>query len=137
MRSVEAPQAASLADDRLRPLTEPDTGIGHPFETLKISVGEALNPYRRLVIVGAPGSGKTTLLRWLAVTFATGRQAERERLGSALFRVAFANSARPSPLHRSIPQAKRGARNLQPSGAGERVYCERCSFCRLTAVIDP
>ena len=54
-----------------------------PPEPLKLSVGEALERYRRLVVVGAPGSGKTTLLRWLAVTFAAGSQSEPDRLGPA------------------------------------------------------
>ncbi|HME20639.1 MAG TPA: hypothetical protein VKI44_04635 [Acetobacteraceae bacterium] len=47
----------------------------------RLSVGDAVGRYRRLVVVGAPGSGKTTLLRWLAVTFAAERQAEPDRLG--------------------------------------------------------
>lgn len=50
-------------------------------ELLKLSLGEALRRYRRLVIMGDPGSGKTTLLRWLAVTFAAQRQADPDRLG--------------------------------------------------------
>jgi hypothetical protein len=48
---------------------------------LKLPVREALRRYRRLIIVGDPGSGKTTLLRWLAVTFAAGRQGDPDRLG--------------------------------------------------------
>ena len=52
-------------------------------EPVKLSVGQALNQYRRLIIVGDPGSGKTTLLRWLAVTFAADRQADPDRLGPA------------------------------------------------------
>jgi HEAT repeat protein len=34
------------------------------------------------LIVGEPGAGKSTLLRWLAVTFAAGRQQEADRLGA-------------------------------------------------------
>jgi HEAT repeat protein len=34
------------------------------------------------LIVGEPGSGKSTLLRWLAVTFAAGRQQDVDRLGA-------------------------------------------------------
>ena len=34
-----------------------------------------------LLIVGEPGAGKSTLLRWLAVTFAQGRQRELNRVG--------------------------------------------------------
>ncbi len=36
---------------------------------------------QHLLIVGEPGAGKSTLLRWLAVTFAQGRQREVDRLG--------------------------------------------------------
>ena len=50
-------------------------------ESVKLSIGQALSQYRRLIIVGDPGSGKTTLLRWLAVTFAAARQADADRLG--------------------------------------------------------
>jgi HEAT repeat protein len=55
-----------------------------PSTPIKLSIGEALHRYRRLVIAGDPGSGKTTLLRWLAVTFAAGRQADPDRLGPSL-----------------------------------------------------
>jgi len=56
-------------------------------ETITLSLSEALSEalqqkYRCLIIRGAPGSGKTTLLRWLAVTFATQRQADSDRLGA-------------------------------------------------------
>jgi DNA segregation ATPase FtsK/SpoIIIE-like protein len=43
-----------------------------------VSVHEALQRNRQLIVVGAPGSGKTTLLRYLAVTFA--RHLANERL---------------------------------------------------------
>ena len=46
-----------------------------------LAVPEALREHDRLVITGSPGSGKTTLLRWLALTFAEGKQAQTERLG--------------------------------------------------------
>lgn len=36
---------------------------------------------KNVLIVGEPGAGKSTLLRWLAVTYAQGRQREAERLG--------------------------------------------------------
>jgi len=49
---------------------------------LPLSVGDALDFFKRLIVFGAPGSGKTTLLRWLAVTFAENRQARPDRLGS-------------------------------------------------------
>jgi len=74
--------AALVAVDKQRAeaeLNEPGSRIRLPP---KLSVGEALHRFRRLVIVGAPGSGKTTLLRWLAVTFATNRQGQPDRLGS-------------------------------------------------------
>ncbi|RLT38739.1 MAG: NACHT domain-containing protein, partial [Chloroflexi bacterium] len=44
-----------------------------------ITLGEALAQHA--LIVGEPGAGKSTLLRWLAVTFAAGRQQEADRLG--------------------------------------------------------
>jgi HEAT repeat protein/energy-coupling factor transporter ATP-binding protein EcfA2 len=44
-----------------------------------IELGQALGNH--LLIVGEPGAGKSTLLRWLAVTFAGGRQRESNRLG--------------------------------------------------------
>lgn len=45
-----------------------------------ITLGDALTQHA--LIVGEPGAGKSTLLRWLAVTFAAGRQREAKRLGS-------------------------------------------------------
>jgi predicted NACHT family NTPase len=44
-----------------------------------ISLSDALTQH--LLIVGEPGAGKSTLLRWLAVTFAGGKQREADRLG--------------------------------------------------------
>src|SRR5258708_7712826 len=44
-----------------------------------IELGQALGNH--LLIVGEPGAGKSTLLRWLAVTFAGGRQRELSRVG--------------------------------------------------------
>ena len=44
-----------------------------------ITLGDALAQHA--LIVGEPGAGKSTLLRWLAVTFAAGRQQEADRLG--------------------------------------------------------
>lgn len=44
-----------------------------------ITLGDALTQHA--LIVGEPGAGKSTLLRWLAVTFAAGRQREADRLG--------------------------------------------------------
>ena len=44
-----------------------------------IELGQALSNH--LLIVGEPGAGKSTLLRWLAVTFAQGRQREPNRVG--------------------------------------------------------
>jgi len=50
-------------------------------QTVTLSVPEALRDHNCLVITGPPGSGKTTLLRWLALTFAEGKQAMPDRLG--------------------------------------------------------
>jgi predicted NACHT family NTPase len=61
-----------------------------PFENLRpdelyeeqqitLSIGEALQQNKHLVIVGAPGAGKTTLLKYLAITFA--RKFHKEKLG--------------------------------------------------------
>jgi NACHT domain/HEAT repeats len=44
-----------------------------------IELGQALSTH--LLLVGEPGAGKSTLLRWLAVTFAQGRQRELNRVG--------------------------------------------------------
>jgi predicted NACHT family NTPase len=46
-----------------------------------IELGQALGNH--VVIVGEPGAGKSTLLRWLAVTFAQGRQQEANRIGAS------------------------------------------------------
>ena len=53
---------------------EPGAAVQQPLE-----VGHALST--NLLIVGEPGAGKSTLLRWLAVTFAEGRQRNVDRLG--------------------------------------------------------
>jgi HEAT repeat protein len=45
-----------------------------------ITLTDALT--QNALIVGEPGAGKSTLLRWLAVTFAAGRQQEADRLGA-------------------------------------------------------
>jgi HEAT repeat protein len=96
--AVEAPQTHALPDDREaaegpvlkaaeKLLKDQRSEAGRflrtPLEQQKLSVGEALHRFRRLVVIGAPGSGKTTLLRWLAVTFAANRQAQPDRLGTA------------------------------------------------------
>jgi predicted NACHT family NTPase len=80
VRDVDNPvvPADPRRSERRRPLRPPPPP---PPQTL--SVAEALQRYRRLVVVGAPGSGKTTLLRWLAVTFAADRQSKPDRLGPA------------------------------------------------------
>ncbi len=58
-------------------------------EIVTLSLSEALQKHRCLIMRGAPGSGKTTLLRWLAVTFATQRQADGDRLGVQFEQVRF------------------------------------------------
>jgi len=58
-------------------------------EIITLSLSEALQKHRCLIMRGAPGSGKTTLLRWLAVTFATQRQADVDRLGAPFEQVRF------------------------------------------------
>lgn len=52
-------------------------------KTITLSIAEALQKYRHLLITGSPGSGKTTLLRWLAVTFAQNQQGKADRLGNS------------------------------------------------------
>ncbi|MCL4861347.1 MAG: HEAT repeat domain-containing protein, partial [Caldilineaceae bacterium] len=52
-----------------------------PPEPVTLSVAEALQRYRCMVVLGGPGSGKTTLTRWLAVLFAHENQAKPENLG--------------------------------------------------------
>lgn len=49
------------------------------YVNVPISLSQVLA--KNTIIIGGPGTGKSTLLRWLAVTFAQGRQWEPERLG--------------------------------------------------------
>ncbi len=60
-------------------------GAGPPERVISvqepIELGAALAQHA--LIVGEPGAGKSTLLRWLAVTFAQGREGEASRLGGA------------------------------------------------------
>lgn len=49
--------------------SNPDEAVLHG-ETGILSIGSALQRYKRLVIIGDPGSGKTTLLSYLALTYA-------------------------------------------------------------------
>ncbi len=44
--------------------------LSHKSEPAIVSVNEALQEQRRLVVLGDPGSGKTTLLRYLALLYA-------------------------------------------------------------------
>ncbi len=67
---AQPPDERSGAQPRERVIT-----VQEPVE-----VGRALR--RNILLIGEPGAGKSTLLRWLAVTFAQGRQAERGRLGT-------------------------------------------------------
>lgn len=50
-----------------------------PEQEQPITLAEALG--KPLLLVGEPGAGKSTLLRWLAVTFAQGRQRDPDRIG--------------------------------------------------------
>ena len=68
-KSSRAEQRESRQRERVITVQEP------------IELGQALSNH--LLIVGEPGAGKSTLLRWLAVTFAQGRQREPNRLGSS------------------------------------------------------
>jgi len=49
-------------------------------EQQNVDLSEVLREKSRLVVLGDPGSGKSTLLKYLALTFAEGAAAARERL---------------------------------------------------------
>jgi len=75
---------ASLAPGEIRRLHERPTMT---TETVTVSVNEALDAHRCLVVLGDPGSGKTTLLRYLALLYARdlaeGTALVQEKLGLA------------------------------------------------------
>jgi len=48
-----------------------------------VSIGQAMERHRRLLVVGAPGSGKTTLLRWVALKHAQGQAVDELELDEA------------------------------------------------------
>jgi HEAT repeat protein len=72
----EPSEQASQAERGERRQRERVVTVQEPIE-----LGQALSNH--LLIVGEPGAGKSTLLRWLAVTFAQGRQREPNQLGSS------------------------------------------------------
>jgi formylglycine-generating enzyme required for sulfatase activity len=64
--SPPAGETSSAPGETHRPRERPATAV----ETEGISMNEALNAHRHLVVLGDPGSGKTTLLRYLALLYA-------------------------------------------------------------------
>ena len=70
-RTVKAEDTWLAHESELAP-GELKRRLGHETvtETVTVSVNEALQNHRRLVVLGDPGSGKTTLLRYLALLYA-------------------------------------------------------------------
>jgi predicted NACHT family NTPase len=64
-----------------KPVSSEKAGRAEQVITVQepIELGQALGNH--LLIFGEPGAGKSTLLRWLAVTFAQGRQRELNQVG--------------------------------------------------------
>jgi predicted NACHT family NTPase len=75
LRLFATPQRQSSGREKDEMLSEEPAKNRQPSTDL----AEALR--NNLLIMGNPGSGKSTLLRWLAITFATGRQRQIDRLG--------------------------------------------------------
>ncbi len=105
-------QATTALDYTLPPLSRetPDSDAedyvarGRYYTERRVALGEVLRQHHRLVVLGDPGSGKSTLLRFLALTFAQGRQQVQERFGINEERLpilvplsAFAEAQKPDP----------------------------------------
>lgn len=81
--SLEKVYVSLTAIDQRR---APDSAEAQDFITGRdLTIGAAVERYRRLVIIGDPGCGKTTLLAYLALTYARslrdGEALVKERLG--------------------------------------------------------
>jgi formylglycine-generating enzyme required for sulfatase activity len=67
--ALEKVYVSLTAVDQRAAKTEPAPGLDFR-ESGSLTIAEALNRYRRLVIIGDPGCGKTTLLSYIALTYA-------------------------------------------------------------------
>jgi HEAT repeat protein len=78
--------AEELAEQEISPavkreMAEEMRRLAATIERQRVDAGKALKERPRLVVLGDPGSGKTTFLRYLALTFAEGREAVKQQLG--------------------------------------------------------
>jgi hypothetical protein len=76
LHSVPPPPSSQTfgADNR-------DYSVRERYDTeRRVALSEVVGQHQRLVVLGDPGSGKSTLLRFLALTFAQGKQRAQERL---------------------------------------------------------